>query len=85
VLTATTLDQTRVWVGVTSLTLVALAASVTRDSVQEGTSAQQKAVLGSALIAFIVMPALEVTFSGTVRIPLEWMYGLGMSALYLLR
>jgi len=75
--TATTLDQTRVWVGVSTLAVLALAGSLTREATPE--RAQAPLLIGAAFAALMIMPAIEVTFEGIVRMPLEWVFALGVS------
>jgi hypothetical protein len=82
-LTAMTLDQTRVWVGVSSLAILALAGSVARKDGEGNPSTGSELLVGATFLAFIFMPAIEVTFEGIVRMPLEWVYALGVSLMAL--
>ena len=68
VLTATTLDQTRVWVGVSSLAVIALVGVVVKDAHLDEDRTKASLILGSAGLAFAFMPAVEVTFEGFARV-----------------
>lgn len=81
VLTATTLDQTRVWVGVSTLGILALVVVETENSRLEVEERKATIALGALALAFLLTPAIEVTFEGSVRVPLEWIYNLGLGAI----
>ena len=69
-ITALTVDQTRVWVGVTALasliTIRALAAKLR--------GINSSLIVGSAIIIGVFLPSLEVTYLGELRGPFAYMY-----------
>ncbi len=72
--TAVTLDQTRVFVGVSTATVVALlTVAVPRMRAEAAGRGFPNAVFGTALVAMF-LPSLVVTFTGTTVVPHAWFF-----------
>ena len=72
--TATTDDQTRVFVGVSALMSVALyrwAAPGIAAWLQDTFSAHWRTIMVAVLV---IAPAIEITNAGSIRVPYEWLY-----------
>lgn len=68
--TALTVDQTRVWVGITALVSVVVVRWVSRSVASQ----YRKEIIGSLLVIALLLPSLEVTYLGEVRSPHDYVY-----------
>lgn len=70
---ATTLDQTRVFVGVSMLPIVALTLAWMNQLQQAGLNlATSERLVLFAAVAVVILPAIEVDQSGAIRSPYAW-------------
>jgi hypothetical protein len=77
--TAITADQTRVWVGVTTLAITALVLSSLSKEFLAHWITGHEARLTYGLAFLLLIPAVEVTHLGSPRVPWEWVFGYAQS------
>jgi hypothetical protein len=72
-MTALTLDQTRVWVGITTLAITTLVLASLNEQNSVKITKGREYYLACGFVLMVLTPAIEVTYLGQPQTPFQWL------------